>query len=134
MVSLAMSIDLASLPEDVETLHALIGNLVRERDSVRAEAEAEIERLRHILKTLRRMQFGRRSEQRDPDQLLLGLEDVATDLTEFEEGAACTFFEDDALSSDSPSQRLSLPDHLPREDQTMDVPSDACSSCGGGCT
>ena len=40
VVSLAMSIDLASLPEDVETLHALIGDLVRERASARAEAEA----------------------------------------------------------------------------------------------
>ena len=47
-----MSIDLAALPDDVETLHALIGDLVRERDSARAEAEAEIARLRGILKTL----------------------------------------------------------------------------------
>ncbi len=83
-----MSIDLASLPEDVETLHALIGDLVRERDSARAEAEAEIARLRGILKTLQRMQFGRRSERLDPDQLQLGLEDVATDLADMEEAGA----------------------------------------------
>ncbi len=70
-------VDLAALPHDVETLHRMIGALVHERDSVRAEAEAEIARLKQILRSLQRLQFGRRSEQLDPDQLELGLEDVA---------------------------------------------------------
>lgn len=39
-----MSIDLAALPDDVETLRALIGDLVRGRDSARAEAEVEVAR------------------------------------------------------------------------------------------
>ena len=125
-----MSIDLASLPEDVEALHALIGDLVRERDSARAEAEAEIERLRGILKTLQRMQFGRRSERLDPDQLQLGLEDVATDLAELEEVGGHGASQRSARSNRA-DQRLSLPEHLPREDRVVDVGAEACPCCGG---
>lgn len=130
VVSSAMSIDLARLPQDVETLHRMIGDLVRERDSARAEAEAEIARLRHILKTLQRMQFGRRSEQLDPDQLQLGLEDVATDLVEMQEDRTA-----DPDRADSPSStrspRMSLPDHLTREEQLVEIGTDACPCCGG---
>ncbi len=125
-----MSIDLASLPEDVETLHALIGDLVRERDSARAEAEAEIARLRGILKTLQRMQFGRRSERLDPDQLQLGLEDVATDLADMEEAGAHGASRQSTRSNRA-DQRLSLPGHLPREDRVVDVGAEACPCCGG---
>jgi hypothetical protein len=32
--------------------------------------------LRHLIRQLQRMQFGRRSEKLDPDQLALGLEDL----------------------------------------------------------
>src|SRR6056297_973133 len=85
-----MFIDCDALPDDVETLHALLGDLVRERDSARAEAEAEIARLRGILKTLQRMQFGCRSERLDTDQLQLGLEDLAADLADAEAAASRT--------------------------------------------
>jgi len=125
-----MSIDLASLPDDVEALHALIGDLVRERDSARAEAEAEIARLRGILKTLQRMQFGRRSERLDPDQLQLGLEDVAADLAEMEE-VANSRPGNPRPPSDRAGPRLSLPDHLPREDRVADVDEEVCPCCGG---
>jgi len=125
-----MSIDLASLPDDVEALHALIGDLVRERDSARAEAEAEIARLRGILKTLQRMQFGRRSERLDPDQLQLGLEDVAADLVELEE-AADRNERRPGTAARGKDQRLSLPDHLAREDRVADVDAEVCPSCGG---
>lgn len=125
-----MSIDLTALPEDVETLHQLIGDLVRERDSARAEAEAEIARLRRILKTLQRMQFGRRSERLDPDQLQLGLEDVATDLAELEEAAARNEGRQ-RTPSDRPEKRLSLPDHLPRNERVLAPDADICPCCGG---
>lgn len=125
-----MSIDLATLPDDVETLHALIGDLVRERDSARAEAEAEIGRLRGILKTLQRMQFGRRSERFDPDQLQLGLEDVATDLAELEEVGGHGAGEQSAPSGQV-DQRPGLPDHLSREERVVDVDIEACPCCGG---
>src|SRR3954464_6272489 len=50
-----------------------------ERDTVLAErdaAQAEIEKLRLLIRQLQRGQFGRRSERLDPDQLQLGLEDL----------------------------------------------------------
>lgn len=130
MVQSAMSIDLASLPDDVETLHALIADLVRERDSARAEAEAEIARLRGILKTLQRMQFGRRSERLDPGQLQLGLEDVAADLAEMEE-VANSRPGNPRPPSDRAGPRLSLPGHLPRDERVADVDAEVCPCCGG---
>src|SRR3954465_12728238 len=50
-----------------------------ERDTVMAErdaAQAEIEKLRLLIRQLQRGRFGRRSERLDPDQLQLGLEDL----------------------------------------------------------
>src|SRR5215213_3704859 len=50
-----------------------------ERDLIREKhdaAQAEIEKLRLLIRQLQRRQFGRRSERLDPDQLQLGLEDL----------------------------------------------------------
>src|SRR5918911_494194 len=50
-----------------------------ERDTVLPErdaAQAEIEKLRLLIRRLQRGQFGRRSERLEPDQLQLGLEDL----------------------------------------------------------
>lgn len=125
-----MSIDLTALPDDVETLQRMITDLVRERDSARAEAEAEIARLTCILKGLQRMQFGRRSERLDADQLQLGLEDVAVDLAELEEAAIRTGSKEQKPVTQS-DRRLSLPDHLPREERIVEVGTDICPCCGG---
>ena len=81
-----MEIDLAALPDDVDTLRRVIGDLVAERDNERAEAQAEIDRLRRLVKTLQRSQFGRRSERLDHDQLQLGLEDLDADIARAEAG------------------------------------------------
>lgn len=59
----------ADLPDDVDALRAI----VLEQAHKLANVDAEIERLRAIIEALQRHQFGRRSEQLDPDQLLLGL-------------------------------------------------------------
>jgi hypothetical protein len=76
-----MNIDLAALPDDVETLQRLVR--AAERTSLR-EANAEIERLNLIIKKLQRSQFGRRAERLDDDQPQLGLEDLNTDLARIE--------------------------------------------------
>ena len=55
-----MDIDLATLPDDVETLQNLVRSLAAERASL-SEAKAEIERLNLIIKKLQRSQFGRRA-------------------------------------------------------------------------
>jgi transposase len=75
-----------ALPNDVAALHALLREAHAERDAERAEkaqlaAECDRltgqnDRLRHLIRQLQRMQFGKRSEKLDPDQLNLGLEDL----------------------------------------------------------
>ena len=61
------------------SLQAKYDTVLTERDTLRAEhdaAQAEIEKLRLLIRQLQRGQFGRRSERLDPDQLQLGLEDL----------------------------------------------------------
>ena len=78
-----MDIDLATLPDDVETLQNLVRSLAAERTSL-SEAQAEIERLHLIIKKLQPSQFGRRAERLDDDQLHLGFEDLNADLARAE--------------------------------------------------
>jgi hypothetical protein len=60
-----VAIDLAALPDDVETLHRMIGDLATALDSERVRAQAAIDRLWEIVKALQRGRFGRRSERLD---------------------------------------------------------------------
>lgn len=95
-----------ALPGDLEALRALAlrlqqelvetgkmaANLEAERDALTCERDAlaldnerlaEINaRLEHYLARLRRLTFGRRSEQMDPDQLQLALEDTEQAIAE----------------------------------------------------
>lgn len=135
----------ADLPEDLEALRAFALEqsrlLAEERAAAadlataKSEAEAEIERLQSILDAFLRHRFGRRSEQLDPDQLQLGLEDVEAAL-----GAARAGREAASARSkgDRPrkANRGSLPAHLERIEQVVDVEGidgfRACPCCGGG--
>src|SRR4051794_18483320 len=59
--------------------NATMAALRIERDAVQFKydaAQAEIEKLRLLIRQLQRGQFGRRSEKLDPDQLQLSLEDL----------------------------------------------------------
>src|SRR5919202_3415832 len=70
---------LRELAEVVDQQNATIATLRIERDTARSEheaAQAEIEKLRLLIRQLQRNRFGRRSERLDPDQLQLGLEDL----------------------------------------------------------
>ena len=63
---------LQELTEVFAQQNATITALRLERDTVRSEheaAQAEIEKLRLLIRQLQRGQFGRRSERLDPDQL-----------------------------------------------------------------
>src|SRR3954452_7237940 len=88
-----MSLALDDLPRDPEWLLLQLQHMTEvvaaersrstaleiERDTVLAErdaAQAEIEKLRLLIRQLQRGQFGRRLEKLDPDQLQLGLEDL----------------------------------------------------------
>src|SRR5215204_69767 len=88
-----MSLVLDELPRDPDRLllmlqqmaeviaqhNASLVSLQAERDAAQSRyevAQAEIEKLRLLIRQLQRGQFGRRSEKLDPDQLQLGLEDL----------------------------------------------------------
>src|SRR3954454_23987665 len=69
------------------SLQAKYDTALAERDA----AQAEIEKLRLLIRQLQRTRFGRRSEKLDPDQLQLGLEDLEQTVAAAEaaqEGAA----------------------------------------------
>jgi len=71
------------LPNDVAALRAMLVAAWAERDAERAETArlaaacdqlaSQNDRLRHLIRQLQRLQFGRRSEKLDPDQLSLAL-------------------------------------------------------------
>ena len=67
------------LPDDLGGLRAAVLAMRAELAAERAERqrlEDQNERLCHFIRQLQRMQFGRRSEKLDPDQLNLALEDL----------------------------------------------------------
>src|SRR3954454_22654336 len=69
---------LRELTDVVAQQNATIAALRIERDTVRSEheaAQAEIEKLRLVIRQLQRGRVGRGSERLDPDQLQLGLDD-----------------------------------------------------------
>src|SRR5687768_4532832 len=108
------------------SLQAKYDTVLTERDTLRVEhdaAQAEIEKLRLLIRQLQRGQFGRRSEKLDPDQLQLGLEDL-------EQTAAAAEAAEEATSRSSDTPRPprvrrrnlgALPAHLPRIETLIDV-------------
>ena len=121
-----MDIDLAALPDDVETLQRMVRSLATERASL-SEALSEIERLRLIIKKLQRSQFGRHAEHLDDDQLRLGFEDINVDLAR----AEATLPPTQAQPPRTQTKRPSLPAHLPREDVRCNLGRQTCPCCGG---
>lgn len=124
----------ADLPEDIEALRALALEQSRKLADVtvaKSEADAEIERLQSIINAFMRHRFGRKSEQLDPDQLQLGLEDIETAL-----GAARAAREAGTVQpkGDRPrkTNRGALPAHFERIEQIVDIEDKACPCCGGG--
>src|SRR5215213_2184481 len=135
-----MSLALDDLPRDPEWLlqqlrqmagvaaaeRSRINALEIERDTVLAErdtAQAEIEKLRLLIRQLQRGQFGRRSERLDPDQLQLGLEDL-------EQTVAAAEAAQEELAARNSTPRAprvrrrnlgALPAHLPRVEVLVDL-------------
>ena len=123
-----MDIDLAALPDDVETLQRMVRRLAAERTAL-SEAQAEIERLRLIVQKLQRSQFGRRAERLDDDQLQLGFEDLGVDIARAE--ATLPSVAVKSSRARSQTDRPSLPAHLSREEMRLDLEHQACPCCGG---
>jgi transposase len=130
------------LPADIAALRALVLTAWAERDAERAEKARLIEerdqlagqndRLRHLIRQLQRVQFGRRSEKLDPDQLNLALEDLEQAVAESEaEQEKADPALRKARSEKRRAGRGSLPEHLPRVEIIVKPEDTACPCCGG---
>src|ERR1700751_3496536 len=125
--------EIAQLPAVIDALHGLVQAARAKRDATiveRDHALSQIDRLRHLLRQLLRAQFGRRSENLDPEQLLLALEDI-------EQAIAGNEAADDkkdpvaarARSEKSRANRDALPIHLPHVDVTIEPEDTNCPCC-----
>jgi len=131
-----------TLPDDIAVLRVMLLEARAERDAERAEKEqrvterdklaAQNDRLRHLIRQLQRMQFGRRSEKLDPDQLNLALEDLeqAVAETEAEQEKVDPVLKR-ARVEKRRAVRGSLPEHLPRVEVVIEPEDTACPCCGG---
>jgi transposase len=137
MISMLLETD---LPDDPDTLRAIIVAQQEERrvlkdqvvalTSAGVEANAEIARLTAIITAFQRHRFGARSEKLDDAQFELALEELDAALSRVQAGL-------DAAAKRSgnarprKSNRGSLPAHLERIEQVIDVADKTCACCGG---
>jgi transposase len=123
------------LPDDPAVLRAMLLAVLAERDSVVAERDALAERnarLQHLLRKLRRMQFGPRSERLPDEQLQFAFEEVEASL-------AGTEAEAEKRSPERRKKNIArrrtgrgrLPAHLPRVERTLPPETTACPCCHG---
>ena len=143
-----MPINIAELPDDVDTLKRMIAEqqahlllqterlahhelllverdqLLKQRDRETHLLEVTIAKLRFEIVRLKRAQFGRSSEQLGDQiaQMELLLEDLET-------GVAYIVAEPIASTLKRVAHRKPLPDHLPREEHVLE-PACQCPACG----
>lgn len=113
-----------NLPDDVQSLKQLI----IEQRALLLTRQLEIDKLKVQLARLRRLHFGRSSEQLDQSiaQLELSLEELETSEALL---AHTPVAQAPAAGSTAPVRRP-LPAHLPRE-EIVHTPSCVCPGCGG---
>jgi transposase len=114
--------DSAPLPDDPAVLQQML-----------REARAENDKLYLLIQRLLRHQFGRRSEQLDPDQLQFGLEDLEQTIAENQAGRDAANPSKDQPRRAAPPNRNhgALPAHLPRYEVVIDIERRDCPCCGG---
>ena len=112
-----------SLPDDIESLQ----RLVIEQRAALLSRDVEIEKLKIELARLKRMQFGRSSEQLDQTiaQLELSLEELEASESELKVPLVSL----PAVEKAKPARRA-LPESLPRETLVHEAPCN-CPACGG---
>jgi hypothetical protein len=123
------------LPDDPSAVHeamlAMRAELEAER-ALRRGLEDQNERLRHFIRQLQRMQFGRRSEKLDPDQLALALEDLEQAVAEADaEAGKADAPRRRARGRERRQSRGALPAHLPRIEVVIEPPTTVCPCCSG---
>ena len=118
--------DAASLPDDVESLK----QIVLHQRALLLSREVLLEKLKIELLRLKRMRFGRSSEQLDAKiaQLELTLEELEASQTQIASPAAIT--EEEQRPTRTKPVRKALPPHLPRE-SVVHAPACNCERCGG---
>ena len=145
-----MELVLDELPQDPEQLqqqlqelaqvvaqqNATIVSLQTKCDAALVErdaAQAEIEKLKLLIRQLQRGQFGRRSERLDPDQLQLGLEELEQTMAAVEAVQEAAAAKGGAPRAPRARRRNlgALPVHLPRVEVLLDVEDNSCASSGG---
>ena len=117
---------IARLTIEAAAARAEVGRLT----GAEAEAEAEIARLNAIIAAFQRHRFGARSEKLDDDQFELVLEELGAALAKVEAGIDARA---PAGSAARPRKvnRGSLPAHLERVEQIVDIDDKTCACCGG---
>jgi len=127
----------ADLPNDVEVLKGLVcerstqlqsaENRLQTAEALVLSQKLQLEKLRFEIALLKRMKFGRSSEQLDQHltQMQLTLEDLEASLAQKPEDVRPPPKEPAAKPS-----RQSLPEHLPREQIVHEVAC-TCPACGG---
>ena len=128
------------MPTDAAALRALVLAMMAERDALAVERDAVIaerdalavraERLEHLLRTLRRLHYGAKSERLPEAQLQLGLEDTEAAIAKVEAEAERT---DPALRQERAARRRAgrgkLPAHLPRIEVDLAPEATTCPCC-----
>ena len=121
------------LPDDIAAAHALILKLSADlaaKDEALANRDIEMARLTTLLKKFQRLQFGKKSERLNADQMSLGLEDISTSIGMAEA-------DEEARNARRPASRGSnrgvkrggLPAHLPRIEQVIEIEDKSCPCC-----
>jgi transposase len=104
---------------------------VQRKTVASSEAEAEIARLNAIIAAFMRHRFGPRSEKLDDDQFELVLEDLGIALARVEAKLDAVSTPAAREAKQRRTNRGSLPAHLTRIEQVIDVEHKACACCGG---
>ena len=123
---------LQALPNDIESLKALILAERAAHAGERDQWQTRNARLEAIIRQLRRLQFGRKSEKLEPDQLNLALEDLEAAAASIE--AEHEQVDGAVKAKNSNSRRRNrghLPAHLPREEVIIEPNDKDCPCCGG---
>ena len=128
------------LPKDPAALRALLlatleacQTLTTERDEIAAQRDAlaaRNEQLHHLLLKLKRQQFGQKSEQLPPEQLLFAFEEIETTLAA---DAAKAAKQSPGLAEAQGKRRRAgrrpLPAHLPRVEVVLAPEASTCPCC-----
>lgn len=133
--TLAMLTALEGLPDDLDGLRAAVlamrADLAAER-AERQRLEEQNDRLCHFIRQLQRMQFGRRSEKLDGDQLNLALEELEQAVAETDaEREKADPGVRQARARERRRGRGALPAHLPRIEEVIAPETKVCPCCDG---